>query len=64
MPKVVEILLDVTLIAVIMTLLIAICSVIMKTGGIVDKGFTDIVNTIFSNIKSQLGTDSSSVTTS
>lgn len=58
MPKVVEILLDVTLIAVIMTLLIAICSVIMQTGGIVDNGFTSIVNTIFEKINTQLSASS------
>ena len=54
MPKVVEILLDITLVAVIMSLLIVICSVIMAKGGIVDTGFTTIINKIFTNIQNQL----------
>lgn len=54
MPKVVEILLDITLVAVIMSLLIVICSRIMATGGVVDTGFQNIVNKIFENITTQL----------
>lgn len=54
MPKVVEILLDITLVAVIMSLLIVICSAIMQRGGVVDTGFQEIITKIFDNIKAQL----------
>ena len=54
MPKVIEILLDFCLVAVIMTLLISICSFIMKDGGIVQTGFTDAVQSVFTNIESKL----------
>lgn len=54
MPKVVEILLDITLVAVIMSLLIVICSAVMAQGGVVDQGFNTIIDKIFLNIQNQL----------